>query len=171
MRTPHAWRGLWRLSARIQAHPNADATCMERAMELAHARENTEGIKSPSKLSIFNIPDCAVVAMANNLGVSLGQSSTEINSSVANLKNIDKERNFTRLYNNLSKEDEQPHNLFVSKVSGLCDDLADEDSQVLDDQTDLIGHEPNVTKRRKKGSVDKSKLRRSVRLKNKINKR
>ena len=41
---------------------------------------------------------------------------------------------------------EDPQNLFVSKVSGLCEDLAKEDVDDMENQTDISCH--NTTTRR-----------------------
>ena len=60
---------------------------------------------------------------------------------------------------------DDPHNLFVSKVSGLCDDLVEEDAGDLRDQTDHLGQLSPKKRGRKKITVDKKNLRRSARLK------
>lgn len=121
-----------RSSERIRAQPNADAPQMERAMERAHSR-NMSGAAITPKFSFRNISDNSVIARASKLGFSLVKSPSEITLSVKNLKYIEKDRVITILDNNLSINDENPHKLFVSKVSGLCEDLADEDFVGLED--------------------------------------
>ena len=69
------------------------------------------------------------------------------------------------LNKNLNALDEDPHNLFVSKVSGLCDDLEEEEADELRDQTDHLGQLSTRKRGRKKIVVDKKNLRRSARLK------
>ena len=138
-------------------------------MDLAAARQVCPGIMSPSKFSFCNIPDCSVVARACKLGVSLGKSQSEIASSVKDLKNVEYNRHLTRLSNNIGKEDNDPHCLYVSQVSGLCEDLTEEDNLAMADHTDLQRHRATYTRGRKKKSVDKSKVRRSARLRKSSN--
>lgn len=153
-----------RSSARIQAQLNADATAMERAMDMADSRDHDSGTVYTPKLSFCHIPDSIIVSRASRLGVSLGKSPTEIASSVKNLKDVEKDRSLF-MKKNLNNDDNDPHNLFVSKVSGLCEDLTEEDNVGMDDHTDLSCRDLVVKRGRKTVTIDKRKLRRSARIK------
>ena len=152
------------MSTRIRAQPNADATLLERAMDIADSHDVGSGIMAPSKLSFCNLPDSILVARASKLGVSLAKSPVEIASSVRELKTVENDRCITRLKNNIGKEDDDPHCLYVSHLSGLCEDLTEEDNGNMVDHSNLQCHVPKNTRGRKKKSFDKSKVRRSARL-------
>jgi hypothetical protein len=122
-----------RSSSRIRAQDNADLPQMERAMRMAQLRDSP-GLFS-SRLSFTSIPDSEVVNRANKLGVSLGSSPSAVASSVRELKIFEHHRAVQFISTrNFSSEDD-PHALIVSKVSGLCEDLAEEDLLDIDDHT------------------------------------
>jgi hypothetical protein len=77
-----------RSSERIRAQPNADATQLERAKQVALAWDSplVSGTKSITKFSIASIPNDVVVARASRLGVLLGESPSQIVSSVNLIK-------------------------------------------------------------------------------------
>jgi hypothetical protein len=92
-------------------------------------------MSSPPKISILNFADNVIIQKASRLGVSLGDSPSLIDVSVKIIKETENERHLTMLKSKVSSNDD-PQNLFVSKVSGLCEDLAEEDILGSDDQTD-----------------------------------
>jgi hypothetical protein len=107
-------------SDRVRAQPNADDSQMERAMRTI----------STSKLSISHISDDVIVSRARKLGFSLGKSANEIATTIKNLKYIEKQMELAILEHNKKLSEHHPHNIFVSKVSGLCADLTEEDGLI-----------------------------------------
>lgn len=75
---------------------------MERAQQRAEARDDISGsgTNRVPLSSIASIPNEVVIVRASRLGVSLGVSPTEINSSVNLIKNIDLNRTITFLKKN-----------------------------------------------------------------------
>jgi hypothetical protein len=145
-----------RSSDRICAQPNGDDTQMQRAMRLAQLCDQN-GMSSEPKLSInsFSIDD--IKSRTLKLGVSLGVLDSEIGKSINLLKNVETERNLVILERKINTCDEDPRNLFVSKVSGLCEDLTEEDSWGGDDHTDQSCQEVTITRKHNKTIVVEKK--------------
>lgn len=80
-----------RTSRRIRLQRNADDTQLQRAKNLAKAKDDaySAGTSIASKFSLKSIPDDLFVKRANVLGVSLGVSSSEISESIKSIKDID----------------------------------------------------------------------------------
>jgi hypothetical protein len=130
--------------------------------------------------SILKMSDNVIVNRASKLGVSLGNSSVAALSSVRDIKEVEHQRELVILNKKNSVEETNPQNLFVSKISCLCQDLTEEDLTedemiVLDDgHTDQICHNflkekaKGVAKRKtrvsKKVVVEKPIVRRSLRV-------
>jgi hypothetical protein len=78
-----------RSSERIRAQPNADATQMEHAQERAILRDfgNLKGTNLIPQFTLASIRNDVVVASASKLGVSLGKSPSQIESSIDSIKN------------------------------------------------------------------------------------
>jgi hypothetical protein len=149
-----------RFSGRIQAQPNADDTQAVRAMSIAQQRDY-QGTCSDPKLSIVSFPDKVISDRAGRLGVSLGKSPSDIAISIKRLKDTEKDRELTILNRDANILEDDPHNLFVSKVSVLCEDFTEEDAMCLDDHTDHICQEVKAKRTSiKKVVVDKSKGKR-----------
>jgi hypothetical protein len=157
-----------RSSDRVRAQPYADDSQMERAMRLAKQRDY-QGTALASKLSISYISDDVIISRAQKLGVSLGTSANEVATSIKDLKDVEKQRELTILERNKNISEDDPHNLFVSKVSGLCEDLTEEDGFGLDDHTDQICPEVKSSRGYKKKAVkaETTKVRRSARIRKK----
>jgi hypothetical protein len=160
-----AFNGI-RSSDRLRAQPNADASQLERAMQLAQQRDN-QGKASVSKLSITSLSNDEILSRVNKLGVSFGKSSTEVANSINLLKAVEKEREFNILEHNKIPSDDDPHNLFVSKVSGLCEDLTEEEEIGLEDHTDHICQEAKSSLfcSKRVFKVEQPRVRRSARIK------
>ena len=120
-----------RTSDRIRSQPNADVTIMERAMDLAHRRDPNEGNNSNDAFSIIAISDSEIIARAEKMGISLGNSETEIANSVKEIKSNELERAVFILKKNPDQTnvdgDFGPHNLALSKAASLSEDLVDEE--------------------------------------------
>ena len=125
-----------RSSERIWAQRLADATQFERAVHMAQLRDSP-GTLSKSRLSILNIPNDEIIARASRLGISLGESPSAITASVNLVKETEYDRSLVILQKNLSTLEDDPKKLLVSKVSGLCEDLLEEDALTKQDHTDL----------------------------------
>jgi hypothetical protein len=80
-----------RSSDRIRAQPNADVSQLERAQERAQIRDYgiSSGTKLISKFNLASLPNEIVVARASKLGVSLGVSPSQVDSSIATIKDLD----------------------------------------------------------------------------------
>ncbi|KAM0839562.1 hypothetical protein ACQ4PT_060232 [Festuca glaucescens] len=94
----------FRSSERVCAQANADASQLERAMQLAQRRDEPHlpGTILNAKHSILEFTDDEVVHRASRLGVSLGVSASEVAMSVSTIKNLETSRNLVILNNSLS---------------------------------------------------------------------
>jgi hypothetical protein len=119
---------------------------------------------TPPKHSILNFPDHVIATRASTLGVSLGESPSLVDVSVKIIKETENDRYLTMLKTNASIIDNDPQNLFVSKISGLCEDLTEEDDMGSDGHTDQSSRDVKVTRTRRKIVYDKTKVRRSSRI-------
>jgi hypothetical protein len=105
-----------------------------------------------------------IVHRASKLGVSFGKTEAEIALSVKTLKDVEKDRSLLMSKNNLNLTEDDPQNLFVSKVSGLCENLTEEESVGYIDHTDLDNK--TIMKKRgvKKSLLKNLQVRRSSRI-------
>jgi hypothetical protein len=87
----------------ICCQSNADATQLERAQQLAQAKDagSCSGTKLASKFSLASISDEGFLNRATMLGVSLGNSPSKVSATIANIKSVDDQRTLTMLKNNL----------------------------------------------------------------------
>ena len=161
-----------RSSARIRAQPNADAQVMEWAQHKAYARDpgyNSGNIISP-KFTIASIPTEVVIARASKLGVSLGKSPEQINSSVEFIKDLDLNRALTILErssgHDLGEKDDMG-SLVLQEAIVLSEDLQLEENKALEDHKDLTPRPVKTTRVGKKAAKNTSVVRRSDRLKTK----
>jgi hypothetical protein len=165
-----------RSSERIWAQPNADATQMERAQERAILRDfgNLKGTNLIPQFTLASIPNEVVVASASKLGVSLGKSPSQIENSIASIKNLDLERSLIMLKR---KEeigdtiDEGSSSFTLNEASRLSKDLEESDcfgGENLE-MVSLIGKRKKASSRGAKKKVANGLgVRRSTRLKKKI---
>jgi hypothetical protein len=123
-------------------------------MHLVQQRQ-VPGSTFEHNLYILKMSDNLIVNRASKLGVSLENSSVAALSSVRDIKEVQHQRELIILNKRNSVEDTYPQNLFVSKVSGLCEDLAEEDliedeMRGLDDgHTDQTCNIPNFQTKKK----------------------
>jgi hypothetical protein len=159
-----------RSSGRLRAQPNADATQLEKAMLLAQRRNESfaQGISQPH--SLLNFSDEQIIHNATVLGVSMGSSFTAQINAAHIIKENEFQRTLTILKKNesvLDKSAEQLPCLIVSRASDLVGDLDDEDF-LLDTDLPCASTVTNKIRcNRKKKSYDKTKVRRSNRIRNK----
>jgi hypothetical protein len=155
-----------RSSGRIKAQANANDTQLQRAMLRAQQRDSPfSGLYTTPKFSILNFSEHTIKHRARVLGVSLGESPSKVDASVTILKETESDRYLTVLKNNASIVENDPQNLYVSKVSALCEDLTEEDEMDLNDHTDRSIHDVQAPCGRRKKVYDKTKVRRSSRIK------
>jgi hypothetical protein len=137
---------------------------MERAMDLAQRRDDTsgQGKNLNCKLSFASFSDDEIIAKASMLGVSMGASHVDCIGAAKMIKDLEYQRALTFLNVNEIPED---NCLAVTRASILCDDLDDED--VISVQEQPIQEVPKlkIKQSRKKKSYDKTKVRRSDRIK------
>jgi hypothetical protein len=152
-----------RSSARIQAQPNADAPQLERAMELAERRtpSSSQGTNCIKKLNFLDLHDCDIEYRANALGISLGDSSEQVLSSINSIRNLEKSRNLIFLEKSGVRE-EGSSSFALKNASNLSEDLIDEE---CDDHEDLM-HIPIINLQMKvKTKGSRHSVRRSSRIK------
>jgi hypothetical protein len=169
---PSSAMGL-RSSNRLRAQPNADDTQMERAMMIAQMRDNVQTQGTPSnKHSFYSFSDEQIIDKAKSIGISLGDTLEARLKSARLVKDIEKQRSVTFLNSaNLQEQNtgEAPICLVVSRASNLCDDLYEDHEANVDVHGDISVPIPQVKSTRKKKSYDKTKVRRSDRIKFKRN--
>jgi hypothetical protein len=90
-----------RTSERVRAQPNADETQLKRAQLIAQAKEDIlySGTIIPSKFTIASIPNDVIAARASKLGISLGDSPSNVTDSISKIKDIDLNRTLIMLKN------------------------------------------------------------------------
>jgi hypothetical protein len=171
----HVAKGV-RSSERIRDQPNADATQMEHTQEHAILRDfrNLKGTNLILQFTLASIPNEVVVARASKLGVSLGKSPSQIENSIASIKNLDLEPSLVMLKRkeeNADKLDEGSSSFILNEASRLSEDL-DESDCILGENIEAVSL--RGTKMRaysrgiKKKVADGLGVRRSSRLKKKI---
>jgi hypothetical protein len=121
-----------RSSERIQAQPDADATQMEHAQERAILQDfgNLKGTNLIPQFTLASIPNEVVVASASKLGVSLGKSPSQIESSIASIKNLDLEWSLIMLKRKeeiAGTIDEWSSSFTLYEASRLSEDLEESD--------------------------------------------
>jgi hypothetical protein len=148
---------------------------MEKAMLLAQRRNEifVQGNSQPH--SLLNFSDAQIIHNATVMGVSLGRSVTEKISAAHIIKENEFQRTLTMLKKNddeslLDNNGEHIPCLIVSRASELVGDL-DDDEHLLDAGLLSVSPVANKTKRnKKKKSYDKTKVRRSNRIRTKTQK-
>jgi hypothetical protein len=160
-----------RTSSRIREQNDADDTQLARAMKNTEQRfASASGKKSDPPLSFISIPTADIIDRASRLGVSLGNNVDDATIVVNNMKKIEEERTIHILQkaveNNVMK-DTGPSNLLMSKVSNLCEDLAEDVTEEIDD---LFMEPIPIIKERKTRTrkvYDMSNVRKSTRKRTK----
>jgi hypothetical protein len=150
--------------------PNGDATQMERATQLAEKRFHALSPGTKPKLSFSKFPDHEIAARATTLGVSLGSNTSDIEQSIASLKQVEEDRRVTYLQNNLNESvGLEMECEILSTANQLCSDLELEDRVTpMGDSSDPVLAMPIKTllKRTKKNASNLGvAVRRSTRIK------
>jgi hypothetical protein len=122
-----------RISERIKAQSNADATQLERAQQHAQARDDIlySGTKIPSQFTIAAIPNDVVAARASKLGISLGTSPSTVTESIRKIKDLDLHRTLILLQRKECEEikDRDPtDSLVFDEATRLSTDLLVEEN-------------------------------------------
>jgi hypothetical protein len=156
-----------RSSDHIRRQPNADATQMERAMDLAQRRDDTsgQGKNLNCKLSFASFSDDEIIAKASMLGVSMGASHVDCIGAAKMIKDLEYQRALTFLNVNEIPED---NCLAVTRASILCDDLDDEN--VISGQEQPIQEVPKlkIKQSRKKSLMTRRRFAEVIGLKLKV---
>jgi thymidylate synthase len=109
---------------------DADATQMERAQNLANAKNIPPySGTSHSKFSLISIPDEVFLKTANKLRVSMGASVSQISDSIKDIKEADHNRTLIMITKNLEKDcenNESVHSDVLDHVSSISRDIEDE---------------------------------------------
>jgi hypothetical protein len=159
-----------RSSQRVKMQPNGDATQMERATQLAEKRFHATSPGTKPKLSFSKFSDHEIAARANTLGVSLGSNASDIEQSIASLKQVEEDRRVTYLHNNLNESvDLDSECEILNTANQLCSDFDLEDRVApMGDSSDPILSLPikSLLKRSKKNAAHLGvAVRRSTRIK------
>ncbi|KAM0827543.1 hypothetical protein ACQ4PT_068135 [Festuca glaucescens] len=158
-----------RSSHRIRAQPNSDATQLERAQQLADARDIkfSTGTTTSSHFSIASIPTDVVVARAAALGVSLGDSHTKVFSSVHYMKAFDLERTLIMLKKKEDVATQDVHgenSLDLQEAIALSDDLCEEEQRVPESHKGSTTYIVKGPKKQKNKVKENFPVRKSARL-------
>jgi hypothetical protein len=150
--------------------PNGDATQMERATQLAEKRFHATSPGTKPKLSFSKFSDHEIAARANTLGVSLGSNTSDIEQSIASLKQVEEDRRVTYLHNNLNESvDPVSECEILNTANQLCSDFDLEDRVApMGESADPILSMPikSLLKRSKKNAAHLGvTVRRSTRIK------
>jgi hypothetical protein len=100
-----------RASDQIRHQHNANATQIERAQQLAAAKNcgSYAGTHSRSKFPLSSILDASFLSRTSKLGVCLGASNDEIAATILNIKRSDNERTLIMLSKNIDEKIENDH--------------------------------------------------------------
>jgi hypothetical protein len=160
-----------RSSERIRSQSNADDTQMDRAMHRAELKNigSYQGTGAHSNFFLNSISNEDIIARTIKLGVSLGNSNSEIAKTIDDIKNCDTSRTLIMLSKNIDEktgavEDTNLSTLEHSRL--LSNDLSEEEVEIDEDILNLTLAE--IKKNRKFKKSFKSKqivVRRSSRLK------
>jgi hypothetical protein len=161
-----------RSSDRVAQQPNADATQLERATLNTQRRDDlrVHGKNLNSEFSILALSNDVIVGRANRIGVSFGSSDASRSKVVDIIKDNELNRSLIMLKKKENVENNGPHNLVVSRVSNLCEDLIEdehtmqEDHELLDTSIEQMVQNVKMPKARKKKSYDTGNVRRSARI-------
>jgi hypothetical protein len=157
-------------SQRVRMQPNGDATQMERATQLAEKRFHVLSPGTKPKLAFSKFSDHEIAARATTLGVSLGSNISDIEQSIASLKQVEEDRRVTYLQNNLNESlGIETECEIMSTANQLCSDLELEDRVApMGDSSDPVLSMPikSLLKRTKKNAANLGvSVRRSTRIK------
>jgi hypothetical protein len=150
--------------------PNADASQLEGAMMLASKRDDAQaqGTQTSTTPSFSAFSDEQIIDKANTIGVSMGINLDDRLRPARLIKDIEKQRMVTFLNVRTSSANEdtekKPTCLVVSRASNLCEDLDEDDQFFGDDPSQLLIPRRETKCQREKRSYDKTKVRRSDRL-------
>jgi hypothetical protein len=95
-----------RSSERIRSQSNADDTQMDRAMHRAELKNigSYQGTGAHSKYFLHSISNDDIIARTVKLGVSLGNSNSEIAQTIDDIKNYDTSRTLIMLSKNIDEK-------------------------------------------------------------------
>jgi hypothetical protein len=157
-----------RSSQRIKHQKDADATQMERAQNLAKAKETSfsSGNAKVSDFTLSSIPDDVFTHRAKVLGVSLGTSPSQVYESIRNIKEVDNKRNLIVLHKNLeeaNKINDPSYNEILHNASSLSTDL-EQEAQISPEGKELVQEEKKLKVYKRREKVIPKVVRRSVRI-------
>jgi hypothetical protein len=164
---------LVRTSEQIRGQANADDTQMDRAMHLTEAKNigSSSGNLSNSKFFLSSILHDRVISNAFKLGVSLGDSPSDVIKTIDSINRTDSKRTLIMLSKNLEEnlpEQSVNNQNVLYQAEKLSYDLENEYTGDSDDCLDLTLAEikKNIVIK-KKVRISKPVVRRSSRLKKK----
>ena len=114
----------------------------------------------------LSLNNADIIARASKLGVSLGQSLSQVIGSINRLKDTENSRSITFLSNNLEKIDGgEHHSLVMRKASNLCDETDTGLEDDAEDYLDSFVKPAKITRKRAaKNGIGLTVKRRSARI-------
>jgi hypothetical protein len=146
-----------RSSERIRKQPNADATQLERAQEIAKHRDQASDSSNSyiSRFSIASFSNEVIEAKAVKLGVSLGSSLSLVLHAVNDSKDVDLQRTLVMLKRNEEKVKNIADDISTAVLQDAIDLCADLDEE---EQQGSFDHEDQVIPVKKQKRVAKKNL-------------
>ena len=137
-------------------------------MSIAQRRDDVfaQGTVQTQSRSLLSFSDSQIIHNASILGVSLGNSDADKLASARLIKENEVQRTLTILNNDTvsEKRDDPVPCLVVTRASALSGDLDDDESLFDDDFQPVLKKKKH---NKKKKSYDKTKVRRSNRIRTK----
>jgi hypothetical protein len=130
-----------------------------------HGQDKNQNLE----FSVLNFSDSDIITRAEKIGVSLGPDEGSKVTSVRMIKETEINRTLTMLKKVESVVDQEldPHNMLVSRVSDLCEDLVENEDTI---DTVHVAMDSNVSKQKKtrtRKNYSGTTVRRSTRVKTK----
>jgi hypothetical protein len=125
---PDPTSGDRRSSWHIQAQPDADDLELGRAMRVAKIRdiESSTGLSVNTSFPVLHFSEHDIVDKADKLGVSVGENSREVATSINELLDLEEDRATSMLKNIAAvkpMEESEINELRVHELEYLCEDL------------------------------------------------
>ena len=123
----------------------------------------SSGTHIKSQLSILKFSDSEIKCRADRWGISLGKNKEHIASSVSVSKKTEHARTLIFLENNLN-ELQNEDSLVLQRASNLCEDLVDEEGEMLGDHAEIPTQKVKSVRKRRNNLHSQLKVRRSARI-------
>ena len=154
-----------RSSPRLAEQPNAELSQLHCAMDLTSRKVygSPPGIPIHDKLSLRSLSASEIKSRSVRLGISLGSSNEQVESSILTILNLEQEREMIYLNNSLPpSKDKAESSLVLKRAINICEDLVDDDAEFSGDHADQNETISSIRKTRRKKVLSKRAARRRV---------